>query len=111
MKEVSMDTSLLEEKRTDTILTVRLKKEVKDKATKILKEKNLTPSAAVQRYFEVIVETGDVPLKRRHDRPSQEEIRQRLEAMGRFHTKTPLNMADADIRAARIREQYDIDPG
>jgi len=106
-----MGTAVTEEKRSDTILTVRLKKDVKDKATKILREQNLTPSAAVQRYFEVIVETGDVPLKHRHNRPSQEEIKYRLEAMDRFHTKAPLDMTDAEIRAARIREQYDIDLG
>ena len=95
----------------DAVLTVRLGRDVKEKATSILKARNLTPSAAVQRYFDVIVETGDVPFGREKPKPTLEEITRRLEAMRRFRTSKPLNMTDEEIRAARIKERYDIDLG
>jgi len=97
------------EERADAILTVRLNKGVKEKATKILQSKNLTPSAAVQRYFDLIVQTGDVPYLQKPERLSVEEIELRLDAMRRFHTKVPLNMTDDEIKAARIKDRYGID--
>ena len=100
---------IVEKEGADAILTVRLKKEVKEKAARILRAKNLTPSAAVQRYFDVIVQTGEVPYLQKAARPSREEIELRLDAMSRFHTKVPLDMTDAEIRAARIKEQYGLD--
>jgi len=93
----------------DSVITVRLEKDVKEKATKILMSRNLTPSAAVQQFFDAIVKTGDMPLRQKTDVPSPEEIKRRLQAMDRLHTRQPVRMTDDEIRAARLKEKYDID--
>lgn len=95
----------------DAILTVRLKREIKEKATKTLSSKGLTASVVVQQLFDEIVKTGEVPFIKASKRPSREEIEQRLQAMRQFHTKHPLNITDDEIRAARMKDKYDIDVG
>ena len=99
------------EERADAILTVRLKSGVKENATKILQSKGLTPSAAVQHYFNVIVQTGEVPFQKEPKRPSCDEIERRLDALSRFQTKVPVHVTDDEIRAARIKERYGLDLG
>jgi len=106
-----MDTVSPADERTDAILTVRLNQGVKEKATKILQSKSLTPSAAVQSFFDVIVKTGEVPYLQEQRHPAPEEIQLRLDAMSSFHTKASSTLSDDAIRAARIKERYDIDLG
>jgi len=106
-----MDAVGTSKERADVILTVRLNKEVKEKATRIIERKNLTLSAVVQRFFDAIVQTGEVPYLQESERPSSEEIELRLTAMNRFHTKLPLDLTDHEIKAARIKERYGIDLG
>lgn len=92
----------------DAILTVRLDKEIKERGQAILKDKGLTPSSAVQRLFDYIVQKGDLPFR---DDPhlDSEEIEQRLAAFKRFHTLEPTHTSDEEIRAARLEERYEID--
>jgi addiction module RelB/DinJ family antitoxin len=93
----------------DAVLTVRIDKDVKDKATSILHEKGLSISSAVQMLFDQIVKTGDLPVIATPSRPSEKEIQRRLQAFDRFQLTEPLHMTDEEIKTARIREKYDID--
>jgi RHH-type rel operon transcriptional repressor/antitoxin RelB len=94
----------------DAILTVRLDREIKERGQAILGEKGLTPSQAVQRLFDYVVQKGSLPFEDER-RPSPEELEQRLAAFTRFHTKQPLALSDEEIRAARLGDRYGIDAG
>jgi RHH-type rel operon transcriptional repressor/antitoxin RelB len=94
----------------DAILTVRLDSEIKERAQAILRQKGFSASAAVQRFFDYIVQTGNLPFEN-DGRPSAQEIEQRLVAFTQFHTKEPLSISDEEIRAARIRERYELNAG
>ena len=95
----------------DAMLTVRLDKDVKEKATKTLRQKGLTPSTVVQQLFDLIVKTGDVPFQIEATPLSAEEKERRVNALSRFHTKQPMQLTDDEIRAARLKDKYDIDAG
>ncbi|GHT78955.1 hypothetical protein FACS1894104_2870 [Actinomycetota bacterium] len=94
----------------DSILTVRLDSEIKERAQTILKQMGTNPSAVVQRLFDYVVQKGSLPFED-DGRPSPEEIEQRLVAFMQFHTLEPLNLSDQEIRARRIEERYGIDVG
>jgi RHH-type rel operon transcriptional repressor/antitoxin RelB len=92
----------------DSILTVRLDSEVKERASSVLREKGLTPSGAVQQFFDYVLRTGDLPFKA-DERPGSDEIARRLALFSRFQLNEPLQMTDEELRAARIRERHGID--
>ena len=94
----------------DAVITVRLDKDVKERAHATLQELGLTPSRAVQQLFEYIVRTGDLPFGD-ESRPSSEEVKRRLIAFERLGLDEPLHMSNDEIRAARIKERYGIDVG
>jgi antitoxin component of RelBE/YafQ-DinJ toxin-antitoxin module len=91
----------------EAMLTVRISKDVKDRVTSILREKDLTVSSVVQQLFDDIIRTGDVPVAQLvNSRPSKEEIARRVELFRRFRLDEPLQMTDDEIRAARLGETY-----
>jgi RHH-type rel operon transcriptional repressor/antitoxin RelB len=92
----------------DAILTVRLEKSIKERGSELLRSKGLTPSGAVQRLFEYVVREGELPFED-ETRPSPQEIESRLAVLQAFHTKEPLLLSDEDIRAARLRDRYELD--
>ncbi|MCL2631849.1 MAG: type II toxin-antitoxin system RelB/DinJ family antitoxin [Coriobacteriia bacterium] len=92
----------------NAVLTVRLDSEVKLKAKASLEKLGVTPSAAVQQLFDYIVRTGNLPFDD-DTKPSQDEIKRRLQAVSRFELSQPLDISDDEIRAARIKVKYDID--
>ena len=94
----------------DAVITVRLDKDIKERAHATLNELGLTPSRAVQQLFEYIVRTGDLPFGG-DSRPSPEEVKRRLAAFERLQLDEPLPMSDDQVRAARIKERYGIDVG
>jgi RHH-type rel operon transcriptional repressor/antitoxin RelB len=91
-------------------LTVRLDGEVKERATSVLRAKGLTPSAAVQQFFDYILRTGDLPFGAR-ETPAFDEVERRLALFRRFQLSEPLQMTDEEVRAARLRERHGIDVG
>jgi RHH-type rel operon transcriptional repressor/antitoxin RelB len=92
----------------DAILTVRLDSDIKDRGQAILKQQGFTPSQAVQRLFDYVVQKGSLPFAD-EQRPSAEELARRLAAFKQFHTKQPMNISDEEIRVMRLEERYGID--
>ena len=91
-----------------SIITIRLQKDVKDKANATLRELGITPSRAVQQLYDHIVKYGSLPFDN-DEHPPGEEVKKRLAALSKLELKQPTLLDDTQIRSARIRERYDID--
>jgi RHH-type rel operon transcriptional repressor/antitoxin RelB len=94
----------------EAILTVRLDRSKKERGTAILKAKGMTPSGAVQKLFDYVVRTGDLPFEKTPGL-SEDEIAHRTASFKALQLNTPLNMTDEEIREARLRERHGIDAG
>ncbi len=88
-----------------SILTVRLDDDLKKRGTETMLRYNYTPSQAVQRLFDYVVEHDALPFDD-YDRPSEEEIRAMVVALDSFHTLDQRKVTDDEIREARLRERY-----
>jgi antitoxin component of RelBE/YafQ-DinJ toxin-antitoxin module len=86
----------------DAILTVRLDKDVKEKALATLKQQGHTPSYAVQRLFDLIVATGGLPFDA-DAHPNPDEVDRRLSAYRLLVLDEPSPPA-ADVSQARGSE-------
>ena len=82
----------------ESVMTVRLNGDMKERAAAIMRREGYTPSSAVRRLFEYTV---------KHDR---DELRRRIEAFDQVHTKRPLTMSDEELREARLKDRYGASP-
>jgi RHH-type rel operon transcriptional repressor/antitoxin RelB len=94
----------------EAILTVRLDRSKKERGTAILRAKGMTPSSAVQKLFDYVVRTGDLPFEKAPCL-SEAEIARRAASFKALQWSTPVNMTDREIREARLRERHGIDAG
>ena len=92
----------------EAVLTVRLDKDLKDRSTEILKKHGSSPSQAVRTLFERIARTDTVPFEADAALTSS-QIKEKIRAFDRCHTKKPITMTDDEIRAERLRGRYGID--
>ena len=90
----------------ESIVTARIDSSIKERATAIMKLHGLTPSAAIQQMFDYVVRYDKLPFSG-SVKPSKDEIRKKIEAFDNCHTAHPLEMTDAEIRAARLKERYE----
>jgi addiction module RelB/DinJ family antitoxin len=93
-------------RKADTVITVRLDARTKERAQEALRGKGLTVSAAVQRLFDYIAKTGNLPFEESKPRFSKEEIAQRLEKFNSLQLSRPLNITDEEAREMRMRDRY-----
>ncbi len=89
----------------ESILTVRLDSDMKGQGTAVMRRCGYTPSEAVRRLFDYAVKNDALPFDRQ-EKPTKEEIRQRIAAFDACHTKHPSGMTDDEIREERLRERY-----
>lgn len=89
-------------------MTVRLNGDMKDRATAIMRREGFTPSSAVRRLFEYTVKHDGLPFEK-SEKPDKDELRRRIEAFDRVHTKRPLTMTGEELRDARLRDRYGLD--
>jgi RHH-type rel operon transcriptional repressor/antitoxin RelB len=89
-----------------SMLTVRINKDVKDKATAILKKNGMTISSLMQTIISEIVATGDIPITRFQTQVSKEEIFARINALNDLELPVPINLSDDEIRDARLGEKH-----
>lgn len=92
----------------EAILTVRLDSEVKRKGTQVMEKMGLTPSQAVRKLFDYAASTDSLPFGQ-EEKLSKAQVRKRIAAFDRCHTKVPLEMSDEEIRYARLSSRYEID--
>ena len=92
----------------ESVVTVRLNGDMKDRATAIMQREGYTPSSAVRRLFEYTVKHDGLPFVK-NEKPDEDELRRRIEAFDRVHTKRPLAMTDEGLREARLKDRYGLD--
>lgn len=92
----------------ESVVTVRLNGDMKDRATAIMQREGYTPSSAVRRLFEYTVKHDRLPFAQ-NEKPDKDELRRRIEAFDRVHTKRPLAMTDEELREARLKDRYGLD--
>ena len=92
----------------EAVLTVRLDQEVKERGAAIMREQGVSPSQAVRRLFAYTAAHDALPFPA-EEKPSRDEIRRRIAAFDRVHTKEPLTLSDDEIRSARLKERYGLD--
>ena len=102
----------------ESVMTVRLNGDMKERAAAIMRREGYTPSSAVRRLFEYTVKHDGLPFEK-SEKPDRDELRRRIEAFDQVHTKRPLTMSDEELREgaspveaitpeelfARLREQ------
>ena len=92
----------------ESVMTVRLSSDMKERAAAIMRREGYTPSSAVRRLFEYTVKHDSLPFEK-NEKPDAEELRRRVEAFDRVHTKRPLTMTDEELREARLKDRYGFD--
>ena len=92
----------------ESVLTVRLDASVKAEATAVMERLGTTPSRVVRSLFDYTVQKDALPSFA-VERPTEEEIAQRIKAFDRCHTLTPLTMSDDELRDERLRSRYGLD--
>ncbi len=105
----------------ESILTVRLDSDVKDRGSAIMKENGLTPSQAVRKLFDYAIKNDALPF-RDDGLPDKASIRKKIASFDALRISTPASrknaeafdkplsqLSDDDIKAARMRERYGID--
>lgn len=105
----------------ESILTVRLDSEVKNRGSAIMRENGLTPSQAVRKLFDYAVRHDALPFKD-DDVPDKTSIKKRIAAFDALRIDTsasneremsfgkPLSqLTDDEIKDARMKERYGLD--
>ena len=92
----------------ESVVTVRLNRDVKDRAAAIMHREGYTPSSAVRRLFEYTVKHDGLPFVK-SEKPDKDVVRRRIEAFDQVHTKRPLTMTDQEVREARLKDRYGFD--
>ena len=105
----------------ESILTVRLDSNVKERGSAVMKENGLTPSQAVRKLFDYAVKNDALPFK---DESAQDKasIKKRIAAFDALRVGTPTlkksvepfgkplsQVTDDDIKSARMKERYGLD--
>jgi RHH-type rel operon transcriptional repressor/antitoxin RelB len=90
----------------DAMLTVRINKDIKEKAVAILQKKGVTVSSLIQTIFNNIVITGNVPTVEAQTNISKEEISRRLSIFQALDLPEPIKLTDDEIRDARLGEKH-----
>ena len=93
----------------ESVMTVRLNGDMKERAAAIMRREGYTPSSAVRRLFEYTVKHDGLPFEK-SEKPDRDELRRRIEAFDQVHTKRPLTMSDEDPREARLKDRYGASP-
>ena len=75
----------------ESVMTVRLNGDMKERAAAIMRREGYTPSSAVRRLFEYTVKHDGLPFDQ-------------------VHTKRPLTMSDEELREARLKDRYGASP-
>ena len=89
----------------ESVMTVRLNGDMKERAAAIMRREGYTPSSAVRRLFDYTVKHDGLPF----EKPDRDELRRRIEAFDQVHTKRPLTMSDEELREARLKDRYGFD--
>lgn len=105
----------------ESILTVRLDSDIKERGSAIMKENGLTPSQAVRKLFDYAVRNDALPFKD-ESAPDKASIKKRIAAFDALRISTPAlkksvkpfdkpatQLTDDDIKAARMKERYGLD--
>lgn len=92
----------------ESVLTVRLDSDTKERGTRVMKRHGLTPSQSVRELFAYAVRNDALPFESAQ-KPSQKEIARRIAAFDACHTKEPLALSDEELRDLRLRERYGLD--
>lgn len=105
----------------ESILTVRLDSDVKNRGSAIMKENGLTPSQAVRKLFDYAIKNDALPFKD-EGLPDRTSVRKKIASFDALRISTPAakksaepfdkplsQLSDDDIKAARIRERYGLD--
>lgn len=105
----------------ESILTVRLDSEVKERGSAIMKENGLTPSQAVRKLFDYAIRNDALPFKD-ENAPDKASIKKRIAAFDALRISTPTlkksvapfdkplsQLTDDDIKSARMKERYGLD--
>ena len=93
----------------ESVMTVRLNGDMKERAAAIMRREGYTPSSAVRRLFEYTVKHDGLPFEK-SEKPDRDELRRRIEAFDQVHTKRPLTMSDEELREARLKDRYGASP-
>ncbi|MDR0514090.1 MAG: type II toxin-antitoxin system RelB/DinJ family antitoxin [Coriobacteriaceae bacterium] len=88
------------------MLTVRIDKDIKRKATAILQEKGMTVSLLVQSVLDSIVMTGDLPVVIKPDRPTRDEVSRRIKILKALELPVSIMMTDDEVREERLRDKH-----
>lgn len=92
----------------DSVLTVRLDTDLKERGTRVMERHGLTPSQSVRKLFAYAAQNDTLPFEGEQS-ASREDIARRIAAFDACHTKTPLSLSDDELRALRLRERYGFD--
>lgn len=89
----------------EAMLTVRLDADVKRRGAQAMSNMGVTPSQAVRKLFDYAATHDALPFET-GSKPSKEDIRDRIAAFDRCHTKAPLTMTDEELREERLKDRY-----
>lgn len=92
----------------ESVLTVRLDADTKERGARIMKRYGLTPSQSVRELFAYAVRNDALPFES-GQKPSREEIARRIAAFDACHTKEVLTLSDEELRDLRLGERYGFD--
>ncbi len=92
----------------ESVLTVRLDAQMKERGSRVMRQAGLTPSQAVRQLFDYASRNDALPFPAA-PKPGKEEVARRIAAFDRCHTKRPLTLTDDELRAERMRERYGLD--
>ena len=90
----------------ESMLTVRLESEIKEKATLILRSEGYSPSAAVRELFEYVAKNQTLPFAKKRN-VSQAEIKHRLAALERMQISDLSTISDTEVKDMRMKERYE----
>ncbi len=91
----------------DAILTVRLDKDLKMRASQIMEKEGLTPSQAVRKLFEDTVKNDALPFQ--EERHEGRDLASRVRAFDACRAAEPIDMTDEELRAERFAERHGSD--
>lgn len=92
----------------ESVLTVRLDAHIKEQGAAVMKQQGISPSQAVRKLFDYAVIHDALPFSEL-EKPHGDDMRERIAAFDRCHTKRPLALSDDELREARLRERYELD--
>ena len=84
----------------ESVMTVRLNGDMKERAAAIMRREGYTPSSAVRRLFEYTVKHDGLPFEK-SEKPDRDELRRRIEAFDQVHTKRVASRSHHSRRAVR----------